>query len=60
MTNSIMLFKAFLLSFISFLLYGDISAQTPFGHSVSDDIQKNSRNINKFLFRHKCATNIAD
>lgn len=55
-----MLSKTFLLSFISFLLYEDISAQAPFGHPVNDDIQKNSRNVKKVLFGHKCVQNIAD
>lgn len=54
-----MLSKTFLLSFISFLLFGH-RAQTHFGHPVNDNIQKNSRNIKKVLFDHKCAKNIAD
>lgn len=54
-----MLSKTFPLSFISFLLFGH-SAQTHFGNSVNDKIQKNSRYIKKVLFDHKCAKNIAD
>lgn len=45
-----MLSKTFLLSFIYFLLSGDIVLKPLFGHPVNDDIQKNSRNIKKRFY----------